>query len=70
MFSPGIEAGRNYYQSQASAPPLVKNFHFIMMEIELKEDKPDVSRVRRAIENAVTQFGQGDCGKFTLGIIK
>lgn len=62
VFLAGIEAARKYYDTSASAPPLVERFHHAMMDIEMARSEPDLNRVRRSLENAVTHFGQDDHG--------
>ncbi|KAI9563663.1 hypothetical protein GHT06_011127 [Daphnia sinensis] len=54
----GREEAQKLYQSQASLPPLVLDFHYTIIDLELKETHPKMEFIRQVYENAVMQFGQ------------
>lgn len=58
----GRAEAQTMYQSHASLPPLVLDFHFKMLEVELKESHPNLEFLRQVSENAAMQFGQKNSG--------
>ena len=58
----GRAEAQTMYQSHASLPPLVLDFHFKMLEVELKESHPNLEFLRQVYENAAMQFGQKNSG--------
>ncbi len=59
----GRDQAYKLYQAQAALPPLVVDFHYKMLEIELQESKPSVDVMRQIYDKAAMQFGQKESGK-------
>ena len=58
----GLEESRRFYQEQANLPPLVIDFHYKMIELELNASVVDPQQVRKAFEGACQHFGREDPG--------
>ncbi|EFX76504.1 hypothetical protein DAPPUDRAFT_226035 [Daphnia pulex] len=54
----GRDEARKLYQSQAALPPLVLDFHYKMIQVELNESHPDLEFLRQVYEKAAMYFGQ------------
>lgn len=66
----GREEAQQLYQSQASLPPLVLDFHYTIIDLELKEAHPNVEFIRKVYEKAAMQFGQKNKGNEFLIEVK
>ena len=59
----GRDEAYKLYKAQAALPPLVLDFHYKMLELELGESRPNVDVMRQIYDKAAMQFGQLDKGR-------
>jgi len=62
----GLDEARRFHNAQATLPPLVIEFHYKMIELELAEKSPCIELIRQVMDKAAAQFGQQNPGTVIL----